>query len=119
MKLARRFEDSLVLMAGESAEDATAGCTAVAMRRAARFGRAPAVFDLSFAFTLWGFLGNAPDDLVAERAPLFRSAAHHYQARRAIADAVLDQTLRLTPEAVAARLDGWRDLVALPALDAV
>jgi len=57
LKLARRFVDRLELVEGESAEDAIAGCTAVAMRRCARFGRAPAVYDLAFAFTLWGFLG--------------------------------------------------------------
>ena len=55
-----RFEDRLVLAEGESAEDAMVGCTAVAMRRCARFGRAPVVYDLEFAFTLWGFLGGRP-----------------------------------------------------------
>ena len=113
LKLARRFEDRLELAEGESNEDAIAGATVVAMRRAARFGRAPLIHDLEFAFTLWGFLGGAPDDLVAERAPLFRSAAHHYSARRAIADAVAADTLRLSPEAVAARLGQWRDLLVI------
>ena len=60
LKLARRFEARLVLAEGDSAEDAIAGCTALAMRRCARFGRAPAVYDLEFAFTLWGFLGRRP-----------------------------------------------------------
>ncbi len=111
LKLARRFVDRLELVEGESAEDAIAGCTAVAMRRCARFGRAPAVYDLAFAFTLWGFLGGAPADLVEARGPLFRSASHHYTAQRAIADAVAEETLRLTPEAVAERLDRWRELL--------
>ncbi len=114
LKLARRFEDRLVLAEGESVEDATAGCTAVAMRRCARFGRAPAVYDLSFAFTLWGYLGGAPDDLIEARGPLFRSASHHYLAQRAIADAVVEETLRLTPEDVAERLGQWRELLVLP-----
>jgi hypothetical protein len=115
ISLARRFEDRLQLVEGESVEDAIAGCTAVAMRRCARFGRAPAVYDVSFAFTLWGFLGGAPDDLVAVRTLLFRSAAHHYRAQRVIADSVTEEALRLTPEAVAERLDQWRTLVNLPA----
>lgn len=114
LKLARRFEERLVLGAGESAEDAIAGCTAVAMRRCAHFGRAPAVYDLSFGFTLWGYLGGAPVDLLEARAPLFRSAAHHYQAQRAIADSVTPDSLRMTPEEVAARLDQWRELLVLP-----
>jgi hypothetical protein len=114
LKLARRFEDRLELAPGESSEDAIAGCTAVAMRRCASFGRAPVVHDLTFGFTLWGFLGGAPTDLVEARGPLFRSAAHHYQARRAIADGVKAETLRLSPDAVAERLDRWREMLMLP-----
>jgi hypothetical protein len=115
LKLARRFEARLVLAEGDSAEDAIAGCTAVAMRRCARFGRAPAVYDLEFAFTLWGFLGGAPADLVEARSPLFRSAAHHYLAQRALADSVRGEALRLTPDAVAERISQWRDMIDLPA----
>ena len=114
LKLARRFEARLVLAEGDSAEDAIAGSTAVAMRRCARFGRAPAIYDLEFAFTLWGFLGGAPPDLVEARSPLFRSASHHYRALRVIADSVNQETLRLTPDAVADRISEWRDLITLP-----
>ncbi len=114
LKLARRFIDRIELAAGESPDDAVAGCTAVATRRAAGFGRAPVVHDLTLGFTLWGFLGGAPRDLVAARGPLFRSAAHHYEAQRTIADCVRPDTLRLTPEQVAARLPEWRELIELP-----
>jgi hypothetical protein len=114
LKLARRFEDRLVLAGGEMIEDAVAGCTVVALRRCARFGRAPAVYDLAFAFTLWGFLGGAPPDLVGFRGPLFRSAAHDYKSQRAIADCVAEETLRLTPEAVAERIGTWRELLVVP-----
>jgi hypothetical protein len=113
LKLARRFEDRLVLAEGESSEDAMVGCTAVAMRRCARFGRAPSIYDLSFAFTLFGFLGGAPPELVEARSPLFRSAAHHYGAQRAIAASVAEEALALTPEAVADRLDRWDELLVL------
>jgi hypothetical protein len=112
--LARRFEDRLVLAEGESAEDAIVGCTAVAMRRCAKFGRAPVIHDLTFAFTLWGFIGEAPPDLVEARGPLFRSAAHHYEAQRAIAAGVTEEALTLTPEQVAARLGRWREMLTLP-----
>jgi hypothetical protein len=116
LKLARRFEERLVLAEGESSEDVLVGCTAVAMRRCASFGRAPAVYDLTFGFTIWGFLGEAPDDLTEARGPLFRSAGHHYSAQRAIADAVVEEALRLSPEAVALRISAgtWRDLLVLP-----
>lgn len=114
LKLARRFENRLVLGAGEHAEDAISGCTAVAMRRAALFGRAPVIHDLTLSFTLWGFLYGAPSDLVAAREPLFRSASHHYRVQRTIADAVSETTLRLTPVQVGEHLVDWRTLVALP-----
>jgi hypothetical protein len=114
LKLARRFEDRVNLVPGESAEDAIAGCTAVAMRRAAGWGRAPVVHDLEFAFTLWGFFDGAPADLIGARAPLFRSASHHYTAQRDIASAVRDDALVLSPGTVAARLDDWRDLLTIP-----
>jgi hypothetical protein len=104
----------LVLEVGESGDDALAGATAVALRRCSRLGRAPAVYDLTFAFTLWGFLGGAPDRLVEFRIPLFRSAAHHYQTQRAIADCVAEQTLRLTPEEVAVRIGDWREMLVMP-----
>jgi hypothetical protein len=117
LKLARRFEDRLELAPGEHAEDAVSGCTAVAMRRAAAFGRAPVIHDLTLAFTLWGFLAGAPEDLVATREPLFRSASHHYQVQRTIADCVPETTLRLDQRQVADRLGDWRSLLVLPAHD--
>ena len=56
-----------------------------------------------------------PTTWSAARVPLFRSAAHHYQAQRAIADSVAEETLRLTPEAVAERLGRLAELlVVLP-----
>jgi hypothetical protein len=116
-KLARRFEDRLVLLPGEHAEDALWGCTAVAMRRSALYGRAPVIHDLTLAFTLWGFLDGAPEDLRATREPLFRSASHHYQVQRTIAGCVPETTLRLTPDQVAERLGEWRSLLVLPTHD--
>ncbi len=115
LKLARRFEDRLVLRTGEHADDAIVGCTAVAMRRAASYGRAPVIHDLTLAFTLWGFLEGAPADLVDAREPLFRSASHHYQVQRTIADCVHESTLRLTPLQVTEQIGDWRQLIELPA----
>jgi hypothetical protein len=94
-----------------------AGCTTVAMRRASSFGRAPAIHDLTLAFTLWGFLVGAPADLVEAREPLFRSASHHYQSQRIIADCVHESTLRLTPLQVAEQISEWRTLIELPTED--
>src|SRR5262249_29459562 len=60
LKLAKRFEDRLEVTTAEHKEDAIAGAVPVAMRRAALMGRAPVIYDLEHAFTLWGFLGDAP-----------------------------------------------------------
>jgi len=109
--LARRFDDRLQLAEGEHAEDVVAGCLGVALNRAALFGRAPVIHDLELAFTLWGFVGDAPADLVAFRKPLFSGAAHHYWEQRAIVDIVPDETVRLTPAEVRARLPEWRTLL--------
>ena len=113
LKLARSFADKLVLTSGEHTEDAVAGAFAVATKRASLFGRAPVIYDLELAFALWGFLGDAPAELVAARKALFASASHHYDATRAIADAVPESTLRLTPIEVRTRLTDWHTLLTL------
>jgi len=113
LKLARRFTDRLQLTEGIGSDDATAGCFAVGTKRSALFGRSPVIYDFELAFTLWGFLGGAPADLVEARRPLFNSCSHHYWDQRAIADAVPVATLRLTPKDVSQRLASWRSLLVL------
>lgn len=111
IKLARRFVKRFKLTAGEHVDDVVAGGLAVALKRASIFGRAPVVYDFELAFSLWGYLGDAPDELIAVRKDLFAEASHHYEAQRAIADAVPEATLRKTPKQVA---DGnWKELVSL------
>ena len=113
LKLARRFDDRLDL-GGVTHEDAVAGCLGVATRRASLFGRAPVVHDLDIAFCVWGFLGEAPPELVALRGPLFQAASHHYADQRAIVDHVPEATLRLTHLDVARRFPAdWRPLLGL------
>jgi len=117
LTLAGRFEGKLTLTAGEHERDALHGASGVALKRASSFGRAPVVHDLTVALTIWGFLGEAPTELVALRAPLFAEAAHphHYAEQRRIADLVPEAVLRLTPAQVAeAHRRDWRSLLALP-----
>jgi hypothetical protein len=111
LKLAKRVAQRAVLAEGEVLDDAIAGCFAAGTRRAATFGRAPVIWDMEWAFRLWGFLPGAPLDLVAYRKPRFAGAAHHYQDQRKIADAVPEATLRLTPAQVAEQLDDWKRLL--------
>ncbi|HVF14150.1 MAG TPA: hypothetical protein VM942_06085 [Acidimicrobiales bacterium] len=111
--LARRFVDRLELAPGAHKEDAVAGCMAVALARASLFGRAPVIHDLDLAFTLWGYLGGAPPELVAYRTPLFSGASHHYWDQRRIVDKVPESTLRLTPAQARQKLSDWRGLLTV------
>jgi hypothetical protein len=111
--LANRFRDRLVLD-GVKVDDAIAGALAVALRRASLFGRAPVIHDLEIAFRVWGFLGDAPAELVALRNPRFEAASHHYSDQRAIVDGVPEATLRLTHQQVASSFPAdWRGLLGL------
>jgi hypothetical protein len=111
LHLVRRLEPQLSLVIGESMEDAVAGCVAIAMRRAAIFGRAPVMPDLMLAFTLAGYIGEAPLDLVSWRVARFGGVAHDHWSERELAAAVPESTLRLTPATVAERLSEWRALI--------
>ena len=108
LTLAERFVDRLELADGEHGDDAVAGCLGVGLRRASLFGRAPVIHDLDLAFTIFGYLGGAPADLVAFRVPLLRGAAHDYWAQRDVADKVQESTLRLTPTEARAKQAEWR-----------
>jgi hypothetical protein len=119
LHLAARLRAQLVLSDNEDPDDAVAGCTAVALRRASIFGRAPVIHDLRIAFTIWGFLDPAPPtELVGLRVSAFEGAAdpHRYDAVRAIADRVPESTLRGTPDDVGRAYPGrWRSLLGLDA----
>ncbi len=111
-KLARRFEDELVLSEGERAADVLEGACAVGLRRASLYGRAPVADDLRVALTVFGYLSEAAAELVDFRRPLFEELHHltfHYSTARQIADLVPEATLRMDPPAVAAVCaDDWR-----------
>lgn len=109
--LAEGFEERLQLAPHESIADAVAGCIGLANRRAALFGRAPAIQDVEHAFTLWGFLSDAPPELVTFRRRLFEGASHHYFDQRDLVDRVPDATLRMKPEEVRQKLASWKSLV--------
>jgi hypothetical protein len=99
LKLARRFEGKLVLTPGEHEADAIAGCVEIANKRAALFGRAPVIHDLTIAFTLWGFLAEADPELVRLRKKYFQAIAQpaHYSERRRVVDVVPVAALKLSP----------------------
>jgi hypothetical protein len=111
LKLARLLAPRLQLAQHEHLDDAVAGCVGVGLKRAARYGRAPVIYDMELAYTVWGFFGAAPDDLVAYRRTLFLGAHHDYSLRRGIADRVREETLRLTPADAATKLSDWKSLI--------
>lgn len=115
LKIANRLAPTLQLQPGERADDAVRGCLGIALRRASIYSRAPMVHDVRLAFTVWGyFLADPPADLLARRRQLFEGVGnvnHHYAEGRLITDLVPESTLRLTPEAVSARIPAdWREL---------
>lgn len=115
LSLARRFAGKLTLTSGEHERDALAGAAAVALKRASLFGRAPIAADLTVALTIWGFLGAAPEELVALRKGLFEEVCHphHYAEQRRIADLVPDDVLGQMPQQVTdAHRGDWRSLLA-------
>lgn len=118
LKLLGVLRDDLHLAPGEHLADVEAVGVAVALKRASLFGRAPVIFDLRVAYTVWGLLdATAPADLVAERVRRFEGVhhtAHHYPELRAIVDAVPASTLRMSPDEVTeAHVADWRSLLTL------
>ena len=111
--LGKRFSEKLELQPGEHKADVIAGCLGVATKRASLFGRGPVISDWEVAFNVWGSLGGAPAVVVQKRVELFAEASHHYWKRRAIADAVPESTLRMTPQMVRAAMNSGQELLSL------
>ena len=115
LKLAKLFTDRFVLAENEHAEDAVAGCVNVGLARASLFGRAPIIHDMTLAYTIWGFLGDAPQELIDMRRPLFMAASHHYWDQREIVALTPPDTLRLLHTEVQRRFPSdWKGLLGLP-----
>jgi hypothetical protein len=102
LRLAHRFGDELKLGEGESAHDVLLGVALVASKRAALFGRAPCIYDVTLALNLWGFLIDVPASEQEARRELFSSISHDYVAQRALVDSVPEATLRQSPDEVRA-----------------
>jgi hypothetical protein len=109
LKLANRVGDRAVLSEGEHHPDAVAGCFSCGTRRSSFFHRSPVIYDMEWAFTLWGFMEGAPEDLVAFRRPLFVGVAEDYSRQREIAGRVPEPVIRMSHTEVKANLAKWRD----------
>ena len=118
LALAARFRDQLQLQQVEDPDDALAGATAIGLRRASLYGRAPVIHDIRIALTIWGFLDpEPPPELVQLRRARYEglaNVAHHYGELRALVDSVPESSLRMTPDKVAEAYPGqWRELLGL------
>ena len=116
LRLARVLAGELVLDPGESERDVLAGCVAVGLKRASIFGRAPIMDDLRAAAAIWGFDRAVDDALVALRTQRFAELAnaHHYEERRAVADAVPGDVLALDLDEIRRRAGSdWRSVLTL------
>jgi hypothetical protein len=117
LKLAKLVGETAVLAEGEHRDDVIAGCFSCGGRRASVFQRSPVIYDMQWAFALWGyweFPDGVPDDLVAFRQPVFAGAGHDYYRQRAVADLVREPALRLAPGDVRASARNWREHFTVP-----
>lgn len=108
LKLAHRVAERAVPAEGEDMADVIAGCFACGTRRSSHFHRAPVIYDMDWAFTFWGLMPGAPEDLVAYRKVLFAGVDHDYWRRRVLVDMVPEEIVPLTASQVAEGLSGWR-----------
>ena len=119
--LAKRLCDRLHLEPGEAVDDVIAGCVGVALKRASLLGRAPVIYDLTAAYTVWGYLDDKPPaELVALRKKAFDEVALplHYTERQWIVAAVRDDALRKLHTAIADDHGAdWRALLDVEVLE--
>jgi hypothetical protein len=118
LKLANLVGERSVVGPGEHRDDVVAGCFSCGSRRSSVFHRSPVIYDMEWAFALWGywdFPEGPPEALVAWRKPIFAGAGHDYNRQRAIADFVRDTAIRLSPDAVVSGIRDWRQWFDVPA----
>jgi hypothetical protein len=111
LTLAERFHDQLTIVPPETVHDAEKLAAEVAIKRAGLFGRAPVKADLDVAFTLFGWLGDAPPDLVDWRRHTVAGMGHDYFRRRALVDRLRPEVLRRRPEEIRRDLPRWQEML--------
>jgi hypothetical protein len=105
LHLVHRASGDFALGAHEHLEDAEAAVAALAMKRAASFGRAPVAADVECAAMLLGYRGPAAaPEFAGWRAVAVDGAQHDYGTRQRLCDAVPLEVLRLAPTALAPRV---------------
>jgi hypothetical protein len=111
LTLAERFHDQITVVRPETVHDAEAIAAQVAMRRGPLFGRAPVRADVEVGFTLFGWLGDPPADLVEWRRLAVAGVAHDYPRRVGLVEAIPEWVVRQQPDQIRARMSDWRHLL--------
>ena len=111
LTLVHRAQSRFALAPHEHFDDAAAVVGELAMRRAASYGRAPVAADVESAMLVFGYQGGCAPDFAAWRATSVQGAHHDYPRRRALVEAVPIDELRLTPQALAGRVEELRPRV--------
>ncbi|MGA8296847.1 MAG: hypothetical protein WB770_07370 [Acidimicrobiales bacterium] len=108
--LAERIADRLVLANGEHREDVVIAGVAIALRRAAIFGRAPVLADLEVSFGLLGYLFDAPAALVRARRRFVDGASHDDFGVRELVGRVPESVLREPAALYVQHHERWREV---------
>ncbi len=113
IKLANRVSGKLVFAEGETAKDVLSGLTALALRRASLYGRAPVITDIILAAKLFGYLEESRKELIDYRRKLFFGVSHdHYKERNLVAS-VPERAMMATPDTAVDILSQVQDLSSI------
>jgi hypothetical protein len=117
LTLGESARGTLRLRPNESETDAIVGASAIGLKRASLFGRAPVMHDLTVAFTIFGFLDDSPPaELVELRGRVFEEvhSPHHYRKLRELADMVPAEVLHQPHGAIVDQATSdWKSVLAL------
>jgi hypothetical protein len=111
LTLAEGFGDRITAVAPETVHDAEIVGAHVAMRRGGLFGRAPMALDVELGLTIFGWLGDAPPDLVEWRRLAVAGIGHHYPRLTTLVETIPEAVIRSKPDEVRGRLGEWRQLL--------
>ena len=114
LTLAGRFHDRITVKAPETVHDAEVIAAQFAMRRGGVFGRAPIQTDVELGFTLFGWLGDPPAELVEWRRLAVADIGHDYPRRVTLIEAIPEWVVRHKLDDIKARLaTDWKHLLGL------
>jgi hypothetical protein len=111
LTLAEHFHGQITAAFPETVHDAESLAAQVAMRRGGVFGRAPVRADVELGFLLFGWLGDAPAELVEWRRKAAAGVAHDYARRVSLVEAIPEWVIRQRPDQIRERLADWKHLL--------